>query len=74
MKTATPSVAEIIGANVRRLRVARGWSQQTLAVRCKLMQAAVSSIEVARHDPQAETIARVAAGLGVSTRTLVSPK
>lgn len=38
-----------VGANIRRLREARGWSQETLAQRAGLTLNSVSRLESGRH-------------------------
>jgi transcriptional regulator with XRE-family HTH domain len=63
----------LIARNLRRLRLARSWSQDDLAVRAKVRQALVSALEVATANPTLETLDRVAAALDVEIAELVAP-
>jgi transcriptional regulator with XRE-family HTH domain len=56
------AVAKTLAANVRRLRKARGWTQENFAAETKVEQAAISLIENSRANPtllMLETIAHV---------------
>jgi transcriptional regulator with XRE-family HTH domain len=55
-----------VGARVRRLREARGWSQQALAQAAGLSITVVALIEQGkREDPKLSTVAALARALGV---------
>lgn len=73
MKSSLPAYAR----NIKRLREARGWSQQELAQRSKrsdgkpLSVATVSNLERAAFEPEMPTLDAVAAGLGQLTADLL---
>jgi transcriptional regulator with XRE-family HTH domain len=56
---------EACSTNVRRLRIARDWSQSELAHRAGLSQGAIQSIEAGTKCPSLRTLDLVAAALGV---------
>ena len=63
-----------IGANVRRLRHGRGWTQEECAFRCNdLGPALLRTIESGRTNITAATIARLCDGLGVDAAELFVP-
>lgn len=63
-----------IGANVRRLREARGLTQEECAYRCKdLGPALLRTIEAGRTNITAATIARLCDGLKVDVAELFAP-
>jgi transcriptional regulator with XRE-family HTH domain len=62
----------LIARNLRRLRLARSWSQYDLAEKAKVRQALVSALEVATANPTLETLDRVAAALGVEIAELAA--
>lgn len=66
---------EWIAANVRRLRIKKGWPQDRLAEEMGLSIRAVSLIERARTDMQISTFLRLAEALGVpALQLLKKPK
>jgi transcriptional regulator with XRE-family HTH domain len=60
------------GARVRRLRLARGLSQEALAERAELHWTYVSGVERGVRNPGLNTIGRLAKALGVSPAKLLS--
>ncbi len=63
-----------IGANVRRLREAKRWTQEEAAFRCDDMAAPLlRRIELGATNVTAVTIARIAEGFGVDAAELLSP-
>lgn len=55
-------LAEIFGRNVRKARLAKGWSQEQLAFEANLQRSYISEIETGKRNPTldvVETIARV---------------
>lgn len=60
------SVARHFGDNVRRCRKAAGLSQEETAVRASLHRTAVGMVERAERLPRVDTIAKLAAVLGVN--------
>lgn len=63
----------LFAANVRRLRVAAGLSQEALAERADLHRTYVSSVERAERNVSLENIFRLAEALGVDPRELLAP-
>jgi transcriptional regulator with XRE-family HTH domain len=57
--------AKALASNVRRLRKARGWTQDHLAAETEIEQAAISLIENGRANPTLLMIESVARALGV---------
>src|SRR6056297_3952227 len=62
-----------IGANVRRLRAAKGMNQTQLAEKASLSRPALRKIENDESLPQASTLQKLAKALGVSLQELVEP-
>lgn len=68
------AVVERIGANVRRLREARGWTQEECAYRCQdLGPALLRTIEAGRTNVTAATLVRLSDGLDVDIAELFVP-
>jgi len=65
------SSAPAIGEAIRRLREERGLSQSELAKRSRLTQATISRIESGSRRGDIETLAVLAAGLGLALWILV---
>lgn len=68
----SPSPQRIFAANVRRLRVASGLSQEALAERAGLHRTYVSSIERAERNVSLQNIFALAEALGVAPEVLVA--
>jgi DNA-binding XRE family transcriptional regulator len=64
-------VQEVLASNLRRMRVARHLSLSQLARATGASKATLSSIERARCNPTVDTLAGLAAALGVSLRELL---
>lgn len=62
----------IFAHNVRRLRLARKWSQEDLAAAARLHQVQVSKIEVADNNTTIDTMQKIANALGVPIKDLFS--
>jgi transcriptional regulator with XRE-family HTH domain len=59
--------------NVRRLRLAKGWSQEQLAIEAgDLRQALISDLENGRGNQRLGTLEKVAAALGVKVADLLT--
>ncbi|MDH2399830.1 helix-turn-helix transcriptional regulator [Bradyrhizobium sp. SSUT18] len=54
-----------LAANVRKLRTARGWSQDELAAEVDLTQDAISLIENGRANPTILTVEQIAEACGI---------
>lgn len=63
-------MSESFGKRVRRLRIARHWSQQELSMRCSISTPHISSIERSKRQPSLEYAKRLADALGVSLNVL----
>ena len=59
--------------NIRRLRLAKGWSQEQLAIEAgDLRQALISDLENGRGNQRLGTLKKVAAALGVKVADLLT--
>ena len=56
---------DILGKNMRRLRAARGLSQEALAHECGINRTYLSGVERAERNVSVDNIARIAKGLKV---------
>jgi transcriptional regulator with XRE-family HTH domain len=68
---ASNSIQRKFGAQVRRMRDARGWSQEALAFEAELDRTYVSGIERGVRNPTLTVIAKIALGFGVSMAELM---
>ncbi len=59
------------GSKVKKLRKAKGWSQEDLAKRAGLHRTYIGSIERSERNVSLINIERIAKALGVSVETLV---
>lgn len=62
-----------VGAMIRKLREARGITQEELAGAVGMMRSNISRIEAAKHRPTLETLERIAKALKVSVAELIVP-
>ena len=69
-KTGPSSVRAIFAANVRRLRIAGGFSQESFADACGLHRTYIGSIERGERNVSLDNIERIARALGVSIAAL----
>ena len=60
-----------IGKNVRRLREAKGWSQEEYADRADIHRTYVSDIERGRRNPTISVVEKLAKPLDVSAGSLL---
>ena len=63
-------VRRLVGANVRRLRIAAGLSQAALSERMGVDRAYVSGLEKGERNPTVVTLWHIAKALGVKVRAL----
>ena len=63
--------AKQMGAKVRRLRKAKGWSQADLAKRARRTRVYLTRLEAGRQDPSLSTINALARALGVPVTELL---
>ncbi|WP_338021833.1 helix-turn-helix transcriptional regulator [Aquabacter cavernae] len=61
---------QLVGTNVRRLRLAAGLSQEDVAARMGVDRAYISSLEAGRRNPTVVTVWHAAEALGVSIKAL----
>ena len=64
---------ELVGENVKRLRLAKGLTQEQLAELSGFSQQYISGLEQGRRNPTIVTIYELATVLGVSHMELVRP-
>ena len=60
--------------NLRRQRLAAGFSQESLARACKLHRTEISLLERGERDPRLSTIVRLARALGVPPAALLADR
>ena len=60
-----------LAANIRRLRVQRGWSQESLAERVGIHRTYMGSVERGERNVAIDNICRIAWGLGVRASDLL---
>lgn len=65
-------VGRRVGANIKRIRRERGFSQEELAHRADMHRTFVSQIERAVKSPTLETLDKIAKGLDVPLSELVA--
>ena len=65
-----PPEAKVVGRRIRRLRVAKGWTQERLAEAARLDRAYVAGMEVGLRNPSLRNLAKVGKALGVPLRRL----
>ena len=70
ISSATGAVLRYIGANVRRLRIARGWTQIELAKATGLKERYVQVLETGTANPTVKVLIDVADALGVAPAEL----
>ena len=69
MRQADPNNA--VAANVRRLRLAKRWSQEEFADKCELHRTYIGAIERGEGNITLRTLAKLAEALGCSCETLI---
>lgn len=65
------NLADCLGANIRRLRSEKGWSQEQLADNCGIHRTYVSGLERGRRNPTLSILQTVADAFEVSPSTLL---
>ncbi len=63
-----------VGATIRKLREAKGITQDQVASAVGMMRNNISRIEAAKHRPTLETLERIAKALKVSVAELIVPR
>lgn len=63
-----------LGANVRRLRLEKGLSQEKLAFESKIDLTYLGGIERGRRNPSLMVMVRIASSLGADVRDLLAPQ
>ena len=71
-RTARAKTARNVGATIRRLREAKGLTQDQLAMAVGMMRSNISRIEAAKHRPTLETMEKIAQALKISLVDLVA--
>ncbi len=65
------SFLKALGANVKRERLKKGWSQMELAYRINKDQPSINRLERGRVNPSLIYLAEIAAGLGIELKVLL---
>ena len=73
-RTGRTKTAHEVGATIRKLREAKGITQEKLAGAVGMMRNNISRIEAAKHRPTLETIERIAKALKVAVADLIVPR
>lgn len=63
-----------VGAAIRKLREAKGHTQEELANASGMLRSNISRIEAAKHRPSLATLERIAKALRVSVADLIAPR
>lgn len=71
-RTAQSKTARNVGATIRKLREAKGLTQDQLATAVGMIRNNISRIEAAKHRPTLETLEKLAKALKVSVAELVA--
>lgn len=61
-----------MGATIRKLREAKGLTQDQVATAVEMMRSNISRIEAAKHRPTLETLEKIAKALRISVADLVA--
>jgi transcriptional regulator with XRE-family HTH domain len=65
-----PDPLDVFSANLKRLRLGRGWSQERLAQESGLNVSHLPKIERSEREPGVRTVSKLATALGVSAAEL----
>lgn len=68
------SIQKQFGANLQKLRLAKGLTLRALAANCDLDDSNISKIEQGKFDIQLSTLFELAKGLGIEPKELVDFK
>lgn len=72
-KTHKGPLRDVLATNMRRLRAARGLSQEELAHESGINRTYLSSVERSERNVSIDNVARIAEGLGVEPWKLLKP-
>ena len=64
-------IRDILAANLKRLRSAKGWSQEQFAFEAGIHRTYVSDVERGARNPTIDIVARLAMPLGVTAAELL---
>lgn len=64
-------LAEIFGRNVRKARLAKGWSQEHLAFEAGLQRSYISELETGKRNPTLDVVEAIARVLEVKVADLL---
>lgn len=67
-------LVQLLGQNVRRLRVERGLSQEELAFRAGMKRSYLSDMERGTRNPSVRALGRVAEALEIAPHVLLLPR
>jgi transcriptional regulator with XRE-family HTH domain len=65
---------QLLALNVRRLRKARGLSQEELSLDAEMKRSYLSDLERGTRNPSVKALGRIAAALGVQPHELLAPE
>ena len=69
---ASAGIRKQFGARVRKLRLVRNWSQETLGFRAKIHRTYIGAVERGEQNVSLDNIAKIASALKVSLANLFS--
>lgn len=67
-------LVQLLGRNVRRLRIERGFSQEELAFRAGMKRSYLSDMERGTRNPTVRALGRLAIALETTADTLLRPE
>jgi transcriptional regulator with XRE-family HTH domain len=71
MRKPAKKLRELLGVNVRRIRMAKNWSQEELCARSGLSQSYVSQVESGLRSVSIDAVDQLARGLAVTPDQLL---
>ena len=67
-------IRQLLGANLKRLRSAKGWSQEQFAFEAGIHRTYISDLERGARNPTVLVLEKLALPLGVSAATLINER
>jgi transcriptional regulator with XRE-family HTH domain len=67
-------IRQTLGANLKRLRTAKGWSQEEYAFEAGIHRTYISDIERGARNPTIEVLVKLAAPFGVEPAELITSR
>ena len=66
-------IGKVVGANIRKYRKARGYTQEQLAIYADVGSYYLSRLELGKENPTVETLQKIANALGVAAHKFLLP-